>query len=91
MYVSDWFERDVENNDNFEELSNPIGQEIVSKNGRVKIFIYGGDDITISIDDKPIENIFTEVEDFGYSLEYGITWISDRVVSFLNNVSSMED
>lgn len=91
MYVEDWIERDVENNDNFEELSSLIGREIVSRNGRVMIFIYGGDDISISIDDKPLENMFTEVKDFGYSLERGITWISDRVVSFLNNVSTMEE
>lgn len=91
MHVTDWIERDVENNDNFEETGNLIGREIVSKNGRVNIFIYGGDDISITIDGKDLDHKFTEVKDFGYNLEFGVTWISDRVVDYLNNVSSTEE
>ncbi len=91
MDVKEWIKRDVDSNTNFVESHTFISRIIMSKNGRVMIYIIGDDEIDISVDHKALDRIFTEVKDFGYNSDFKVSWISDRVVNYLNNVSSMEE
>ena len=72
----------LDNDELFDYESGLIGGEYISKNGKVRVALYGTDICDICIDGESIYDNYTEVKDFADNTDY-LVWISDDLFEII--------